>query len=116
DPLPTVERVFFMLFTVEKQMQINTEAATPHHMAYHFKSKDKKRDGGLDMRWILAFKFTVYQIGTKPWVIRGKKVVSGKSFAAAAIAEKPTSTDTSDTNQLTEIMADLIKCFWTFRD
>ncbi|KAL2248243.1 UNVERIFIED_CONTAM: hypothetical protein Sindi_2676600 [Sesamum indicum] len=139
DPLPTMERVFFMLFTVEKQRQIKTEAATPHHMAYHFKSKDKRRDGGdrfqnkrrpyvdkSNLTYTHCHRTghamdTCFQIyGVPDWYKtlgdKRKKVVSAKSFAAAAIAEKPTSTDTSDTNQLTEIMADLIKCFWTFRD
>ncbi|KAL2230489.1 UNVERIFIED_CONTAM: hypothetical protein Sindi_1643300 [Sesamum indicum] len=123
DPLPTMERVFSMLFTVEKQRQIHTETtATPQHMACQLVSKDSRRDGGdrfknkrrpyVDKRNLTCTHChrtehamdmdMCFQIHSVPdWYKtlgdKKKKVVSGKTFAAIAIAEKPTSVDTSDT-------------------
>ncbi|KAL2241352.1 UNVERIFIED_CONTAM: Retrovirus-related Pol polyprotein from transposon RE1 [Sesamum indicum] len=136
DPLPTMERVFSMLFTVEKQRQIHTETgATPQHMAYQLITKDGRRNGGdrfqnkrrpyVDKRNLICTHCnrtghavdTCFQIhGVPEWYKtlgdkngdKKKKVMSGKTFAAAAMDEKSTSVDISNTKQLTEMMADLI--------
>ncbi|KAL2239042.1 UNVERIFIED_CONTAM: Retrovirus-related Pol polyprotein from transposon RE2 [Sesamum indicum] len=131
DPLPTLERAFAMLFTVENQRQVNTEVgALPQQMAYQFTSKDGRNSGDrfqnkkrtyVDRRTLSCTHChktghtsdTCFQIyGVPDWYKvlneKKKKGLGVKPFAAA-VSEQDTSAETSSAKQMTDLMADLIK-------
>ncbi|KAL2225452.1 UNVERIFIED_CONTAM: hypothetical protein Sindi_2950900 [Sesamum indicum] len=133
DPLPTLERAFSMVFTVEKQRQVHTEtSAVPQHMAYQFASKEVKKNGAerfqtkkrsyIDKRTLTCAHChrtghtldTCFQVhGVPDWYKtlneKKKKVPGVKSFAAAATNEQQTSAGSNNTKQMTDLMADLIR-------
>ncbi|KAL0461878.1 UNVERIFIED_CONTAM: hypothetical protein Slati_0075400 [Sesamum latifolium] len=133
DLLPDVERGFAMVFAVEQQRSVySTMTDSSRHMAYQLTVKENKRETGyrfmkkkkpyVDKRKLACThrhtpghtQETCFQVhGVLEWYKtlndRKRKGPSNRNFAAAAVDGNETSADVSPTQNMAELMSNLIK-------